>query len=120
LENISYYLFYDCMEISHAAVAGIRTVRSPQECPFQSSFTPRTAQFTQGISPFSQVYLPTPQWHHFKARPFLSIHSADEHRMIYSFLKPLLTPHFNPSGRTLALGLTQLLTEVSNRNISWG
>jgi hypothetical protein len=26
----------------------------------------------------------------------------------------------NPSGRTLALGLTQLLTDVSTRNISWG
>jgi hypothetical protein len=26
----------------------------------------------------------------------------------------------NPSGRTLALGLTQPLTEMSTRNISWG
>ena len=26
----------------------------------------------------------------------------------------------NPSGRTMALGLTQPLTEMSNRNISWG
>ena len=26
----------------------------------------------------------------------------------------------NPSGRTMALGLTQLLTEMSTRNISWG
>jgi len=26
----------------------------------------------------------------------------------------------NPSGRTLALGLTQPLTETSARNISWG
>jgi len=26
----------------------------------------------------------------------------------------------NPSGRTLALGLTQHLTEMSTRNISWG
>ena len=25
----------------------------------------------------------------------------------------------NPSGRTVALGLTQLLTEMSTRNISW-
>jgi hypothetical protein len=26
----------------------------------------------------------------------------------------------NPSGRTMALGSTQLLTEMSIRNISWG
>jgi len=26
----------------------------------------------------------------------------------------------NPSGRTVALGLTQPLTEISTRNISWG
>ena len=26
----------------------------------------------------------------------------------------------NPSGRTMALGLTQHLTEISTRNISWG
>jgi hypothetical protein len=33
----------------------------------------------------SSVYLPTPRWHHLKAHPFLAIHSADEHRMIYCF-----------------------------------
>jgi hypothetical protein len=26
----------------------------------------------------------------------------------------------NPSGRTIALGLTQPLTEMSTKNISWG
>jgi hypothetical protein len=31
------------------------------------------------------VYLPTPRWHHLKAHPFLAIHSADAHRVIYSF-----------------------------------
>jgi len=25
----------------------------------------------------------------------------------------------NPSGRTMALGMTQILTEMSTRNISW-
>jgi hypothetical protein len=35
----------------------------------------------------SSVYLPTPRWHHLKAHPFLAIHFADEHRMIYSFFK---------------------------------
>jgi hypothetical protein len=38
-----------------------------------------------GNPTLSSVYLPTPRWHHLKARPFLAIHSADEHRMIYSF-----------------------------------
>jgi len=33
----------------------------------------------------SSVYLPKPRWHHLKAHPFLAIHSADQHRMIYSF-----------------------------------
>ena len=33
----------------------------------------------------SSVCLPTPRWHHLKAHPFLAIHPADEHRMIYSF-----------------------------------
>jgi len=33
----------------------------------------------------SSVYLPTPRWHHLKAHYFLTIHSADEHHMIYSF-----------------------------------
>jgi len=33
----------------------------------------------------SSVCLPTPRWHHLKAHPFLAIHSADEHRTIYSF-----------------------------------
>jgi len=26
----------------------------------------------------------------------------------------------NPSGRTIALGLTQALTEMSTKNVSWG
>ena len=61
-----------------------RRPQNGQNCPFQSSFTQRTAQFVQGI----------PQFPHFtcrhhdgiiKAHPFLAIHSADEHRMIYSF-----------------------------------
>jgi hypothetical protein len=32
------------------------------------------------------LYQPTPRWHHLSLQhPFLAIHSADEHRMIYSF-----------------------------------
>ena len=41
--------------------------------------------FHSGNPTISSVYLPTPRWHHLKAHPFLAIHSADEHRMIYSF-----------------------------------
>jgi hypothetical protein len=59
--------------------AGFRTV------PFQSSLTHRTAQFTQGIPQFPQFTCPTPRWHHLKSHPFLTIHLADEHRMIHSF-----------------------------------
>ena len=33
----------------------------------------------------SSVYLPTPRWHHLKEHPFLAIHSADKHRLRYSF-----------------------------------
>ena len=40
---------------------------------------------------FSSVSLPTPRWHHLKAHPFLAIHSADEHRTIYSF--PITTSY---------------------------
>jgi hypothetical protein len=38
-----------------------------------------------GNSTVSSVYLPTSRWRHLKAHPFLAIHSADGHRMIYSF-----------------------------------
>ena len=59
--------------------AGFRTVLSirlphTQNCPVHS-----------GNPTVSSVYLPIPRWHHLKAHPFLVIHSADEHRMIYSF-----------------------------------
>jgi len=33
-----------------------RQYRRPQNCPFQSSFTHRTAQFTQGIPQFLSVF----------------------------------------------------------------
>jgi hypothetical protein len=54
-------------------------------CPFQSCFTQRTAHFTQGISQSPQFTCRHHEGHHLKAHPFLAIHSADEHRMIYSF-----------------------------------
>jgi len=60
--------------------AGLRSVFSSR-----LSHTHRTAQFTQGIPQFPQFNLPTPRWHHLKAHPFPAIHSADQHRTIYSF-----------------------------------
>ena len=54
--------------------AGLRTVFHTENCAVHS-----------GIPTFTSVYLPTPRWHHLSARPFLAIHSADEHRLIYSF-----------------------------------
>jgi len=47
----------------------------------------RTENYTlhSGNPTVSSVYLPTSRWNHLKAHPFLAIHSAHEHRMIYSF-----------------------------------
>jgi len=47
---------------------------SQQNCAVQS-----------GNPTVTSVYLPTPRWHHLKTHPFLAVHSADQHRMIYSF-----------------------------------
>jgi hypothetical protein len=58
-----------------------RRLARPQNCPFQSSFTQRAAQFTQGIPQFPQFTCR----HHKGIILFQVIHSADEHRMIYSF-----------------------------------
>jgi len=37
-----------------------------------------------------------------------------------SGFKGLNIYHINPSGRTMALGFTQSLTDMRTRNISWG
>ena len=59
--------------------AGLRTVLS-SHLPHKQSCAVHSGNPT-----VSSVYLPTPRWHHLKAHPFLAIHSADKHRMIYSF-----------------------------------
>ena len=59
--------------------AGLRTVLSSR-----LSHTHNCAVHSRNPT-VSSVYLPTPRWHHLKAHPFLAIHSADEHRTIYSF-----------------------------------
>jgi len=70
--------------------AGLRPV-------FPFVFHTQNCAVHSGNPTVSSVYLPTPRWHHLKAHPFLAIHSAEEHRMIYSFSIPLLTPHFTLS-----------------------
>ena len=62
-----------------------RQYRSPQNCLFTVVFYIQNCAVHSGNSTDSSVYLPTPRWHHLKAHPFLAIHSADQHRMIYSF-----------------------------------
>jgi len=57
---------------------GLRTV-------FPVVFHTENCAVQSGNPTVSSVYLPTPRWHHLKAHPFLPIHSAYEHRMIYSF-----------------------------------
>jgi hypothetical protein len=57
------------------------------ELPFPVVFHTEDCAVHSGNPTFSSVYLPTPRWHHLKSHPFLAIHSADEHRMIYSFSK---------------------------------
>jgi hypothetical protein len=64
--------------------AGLRLV------PFQSSFTQRTARFTQGI-PVSSVYLPTPRQYHLKAHnSFSRWASHDIFLFKYHFLLHIL------------------------------
>jgi len=59
--------------------AGVRTVLSSRLSHTEN------CEVHSGNPTVSSVYLPTPRWHHLKAHPFLAIHSANEHRMIYSF-----------------------------------
>ena len=58
--------------------AGLRTVLSRR-----ISHTENCAVHSDNPT-VSSVYLPTPRWHQLKAHPFTAVHSADEHRMIYS------------------------------------
>ena len=50
------------------------------ELPFPVVFHTQNCAVHSGNPTVSSVYLPTPRWHHLKA-----LHSAYEHRMIYSF-----------------------------------
>ena len=55
------------------------------ELSFPVVFHTQNCAVHSGNPTISSVYLPTPRWHRLKTHPFLAIHSADEHRMIYSF-----------------------------------
>ena len=55
------------------------------ELSFPVVFHTQNCAVHSGYSTVSSVFLPIPRWHHLKAHPFLAFHSADEHRMIYSF-----------------------------------
>jgi len=78
-----------------------------QNYHFQSFFTQNCAVHS-GSPTVSSVYLPTPQWHNLKAHPFLAIHSADEHRMIYSFSNTTSYPH-----------ISRFLFFFSDNNFDW-
>jgi hypothetical protein len=56
-------------------------------------FHTQNCAFHLGNPTVSSVYLPTPRWHNRKAHPFLTIHSADEHRMIDSFTNTTFLLH---------------------------
>jgi hypothetical protein len=66
-------------------------IRCSKQAEDKKSWIRTLIQYTQncavhsGNPTVSSVYLPTPRCHHLKAHPFLAIHSAAEHRMIYSF-----------------------------------
>ena len=60
-------------------------IAQASELSFPVVFHTENYAVHSGNPTVSSVYLPTPRWHHLKAHPFLVIHSADEHRMTYSF-----------------------------------
>jgi len=73
-----------------------RQQRSPQNCPFQSSFTQTTVQFTQGIPQFPQFTCPHHDGiisRHIRFQQIIQQMSISR----YPFQIPLLTPHFTLS-----------------------
>jgi hypothetical protein len=65
--------------------AVLKAIEQASELSFPVVFHTENCAVHLGNPTDSSVYLPTPRWHHLKAHPFVAIHSADEHRMIYSF-----------------------------------
>ena len=65
--------------------AVLKAIEEASELPFPVVFHTQKCAVHSGNPTVSSVHLPTQRWHHLKAHPFLAIHSADEHRMIYAF-----------------------------------
>jgi hypothetical protein len=62
-----------------------QAIAQASELSFPVAFHTENCAVHSGNPTVSSVYLPTPRWHHLKEQPFIAIHSADEHRMIYPF-----------------------------------
>ena len=62
-----------------------QVIAQASELSFPVVFHTENCAVHSGNPTISSVYLPTPRWYHLKTHPFLTIHSADEHHMIYSF-----------------------------------
>jgi len=80
-------LLYDVIPDGKTEYTGqfLQAIAQDSELSFPVVFHTENCAVHLGNPTVSAVYLPTPRWHHLKAHPFLAIHSADEHRMIYSF-----------------------------------
>jgi len=61
----------------------LQAIAQASELSFPVIFHTENCAVHSGYETVSSVYLPTPRWYHLEAHP--AIHSADEHRMIYSF-----------------------------------
>jgi len=86
-----------------------RQQRRLQNGPFQSSFTHRTAQFTQAISQFAHFTLPTPRWHHLKA---LNLPKMNERETTLGFVE---TYRSLPERTRRHTGLTKKLTNLTGK-----
>ena len=70
---------------SRVNCAVLKAIAQASELSFPVVFHTQNCAVHSGNPTVSSVYLPTPRWHHLKSHPFLAIHSADKHCMIYSF-----------------------------------
>ena len=65
--------------------AVLKAIAQASELSFPAVFHIENCAVHSGNPTVPLVYLPTPRWYHLKTHPFLAIHSAHEHLMIYSF-----------------------------------
>jgi hypothetical protein len=107
LAKIDLVMFRAVWPVVHFTVAGTRTVWS---CDGSSSQRKQKKRIKLTI-PFK---IKCTRW-----RSLLR-HCATSRKIAGSFPAGVIFHWHNPSGRTMVLGLTQTLTEISTRNISWG